>query len=56
MLATDPDQKPRRRRPKACTFCDASAVGCDTLRWLRGTSCCSRCSGDHDHEGGPDAA
>ena len=47
MQATD-DQPQRRRRLKPCPHCEASGAGCDSLTWLRGQSCCERCTGDHD--------
>ena len=60
MLASDRDPKPRRRRPRPCPFCDASAAGCDSLRWLRSQPCCQKCGdGNHDRDDGgttPDAA
>lgn len=55
MYATDPDNK-RRPSPgrKRCPHCEATPGGCQANHWLRGRSCCERCTGDHDG-GAPDA-
>jgi hypothetical protein len=50
MLASDPDEKPRRLDRKVCAHCEASAAGCRSNEWLRGRRCCARCGGDHDAE------
>jgi hypothetical protein len=49
MHAADPNPKPRRHL-KPCRFCGASGAGCDSLSWLRGQSCCPRCTGEHEQE------
>lgn len=48
MYAADPKaHKPPRSR-KLCPFCEATPGGCRALHWLRGQTCCERCTGDHD--------
>ena len=48
MLASDPDQKPRRTDRTHCPRCEASAAGCRSVQWLSGRLCCSSCPGSHD--------
>lgn len=48
MLASDPDQKPRRQDRRPCPSCEGTAAGCRSLHWLAGRLCCTACTGDHD--------
>lgn len=48
MLAIDPNATPRRTDRKPCPHCDASAAGCRSVAWLRGSPCCESCPSDHD--------
>lgn len=54
LYASDPNRARRNgdTRPP-CAYCEATARGCDTNRWLRGRACCEACDGGHD--GGADA-
>lgn len=50
-----PDVPPRRRDRNTCRHCEASAAGCRSVAWLRGSNCCGLCAGDHDGtDGGVD--
>ena len=42
------DVPPRRTDRRTCPYCEASAAGCRSNKWLRARFCCEACDGWHD--------